>query len=251
MTTGLVFEGKTHRYFLDGVRVPSTTGILGAIAKPFLIDWYGKHGTAEAKRMSKEAADHGTAVHAACERVANAEYLPTDYYDRPTMSNSVAEYNDWFKAHVSRVVLCETPIASRLHQMAGTPDLAAVLKGKIEVRRLGGKIETVDMDGETGVLDLKTSTSVGEDFGLQLEGYRRMLREWLGIEATRRLVIHMPRKTPGKLEVVEFEMSTELDDWRAFLSALVIWHRLFKAKAFAPRNVGRLAAPAPAAGGGS
>lgn len=241
MTNGLVFDEKTHRYFLDGVRVPSTTGILGAINKPFLLKWYGDNGTAEAKRLSKEAADFGTRVHKGCQSVG----LGHSHHSYPVEEwQCIQAYASWFFTHVRSVIAVETPVASRLHQMAGTPDLVAVLEGEIEVRRPSGLIERVDMSGETAVLDAKTSSSVGDDFALQLEGYRRMLMEWLGIEPTRRLVVHMPRKAPGKLEIVEFPMETALDDWRAFLSALVLWHRLFKTRAFAERAVGKLPRPA-------
>lgn len=229
MTNGLVYEEKTHRYFLDGVRVPSTTGITGVIAKPGLLKFYGDNGTVEAKRIARESAEWGTAVHAACAAFATGDADLTGCPSEP--------YGVWFKAHVSRVVLVEQPVASRVHQMAGTPDIAAVLQGRVVVRSaMTGKLSTVDMDGETAVLDLKTGSMVDAGFGLQLEAYRRMVLEWLGVEATRRLVIHMPRKTPGKFEVVEFEPEESLHDWRAFLSASIIWHRLFAATAFAPRK---------------
>lgn len=233
MTNGLVYDDKYHRYFLDDVRVPSTTGICGVINKPGLLKWYGDNGTVEAKRISREAAEFGTRVHKGCESIAKGRF----YLGYPPEEvQCIESYAAWFFKHVSNVVLVEQPVASRVHQMAGTPDIAAVLKGVIEVRRPGGKLELVDMDGETGVLDLKTSSMVDAGFALQLEAYRRMVGEWLGVNATRRLVIHLPRKTPGKIEVVEFPMEDALDDWRTFLSASIIWHRLFKAEAFAPRK---------------
>ena len=218
--TGLVYNDRYHTYHLDGERLPSVTQILGVIRKPGLEKWRGDLGNAEADRIGREAADFGTRVHSACELIAKGQYdtLGTFDFDEDLLP-FVGEYVGWFNANVREVLACETRLASVTHRYAGTVDLVAVL-----------------MTGETAVIDLKTSSMVDSGFGLQLEAYRRALMEQDGIEPTRRLVVQMPRKKPGHLEVHEFEPETALDDWRAFLSASILWHRLFKAEAFAPRK---------------
>jgi hypothetical protein len=214
--TGLVYNDRYHTYHLDGERLPSVTQILSVIRKPGLETWRGNIGNAEADRIAKDAGDHGTAVHAACEAIANGDtLLPYP----PGVVEPAEAYYAWFNANVQEVLACETRLASVTHRYAGTVDLVVRL-----------------MTGDVAVIDLKTSSVVDPSFALQIEAYRQALLEQDGIEATRRLVIHMPRKTPGKLDVLEFPQDEALHDWRAFLSASIIWHRLFAAAAFAPRK---------------
>ena len=217
--TGLVYNDRYHTYHLDGERLPSVTQILGVIRKPGLEKWRGDLGNAEADRVGREAADFGTRVHSACELIANGVLHDGGPPHGADELACVEAYASWFNANVREVLACETRLASATHRYAGTVDLVAVL-----------------MTGETAVIDLKTSSMVDSGFGLQLEAYRRALMEQDGIEPTRRLVVQMPRKKPGHLEIHEFEPETALDDWRAFLSASILWHRLFKAEAFAPRK---------------
>lgn len=216
----LTFDEKRHAYSLDGERLPSVTQILGAIRKPFLETWRGRLGNAECDRISRESADWGTAVHAACEAFATGDADLTGAPGEP--------YQTWFRANVRRVIGAELRVASATHRYAGTIDLVAEL-----------------LDGATVVVDLKTGTTVGDDVPMQLEAYRRALLEQEGIEASRRIVVHLPREKPGELNVIEYPTEGHLDDWRCFLAASIVWHRLFKTKAN-PRP----AASRPGAGAG-
>lgn len=218
--TGLTFDPRRHVYLLDGQRVPSVTQILDCISKPFLVEWYGRLGTIEAKRQAREAADHGTAVHAACEGLALGHSV-SGY--PPGVVPFVETYAKWFGANVRRVIHVEVILGSRAFQYAGCADLVAELT-----------------DGSLAVIDLKTSAGVDETFGAQLSAYAHALKEQEGLAVERRLVVRMPRKEPGKLDVHEF---TSPDDWRAFLAASILFERYFKAAAFAPPKniIGRYA----------
>lgn len=216
----LVFDEKRHTYSLDGERLPSVTQILGAIRKPFLETWRGRLGNAECDRISKESADFGTRVHAACEKLANANHL--DYLDsfEDDMLPYAEQFNGWLSTNVRRVIGAELRVASATHRYAGTIDLAVEL-----------------LDGATVVVDLKTGTTVGDDVPLQLIAYQKALLEQEGIRAVRRIVVHLPRNEPGKLTVVEYPSEDELLDWRAFLACSILWHRLFKTKGTAYRSI--------------
>lgn len=214
----LTFDEKHHRYYLGDQRVPGVTSILACIAKPFLLDWYGRVGGDEARRISRESADFGRAVHAACERIVKAE--PLDYLPFPDEILPFANaYNEWLSRSVRRVIGAEMMLAHPEHLYAGTADVVVEL-----------------YDGSIAIVDVKTSANVSEDFGAQTEAYRRALRVWEGIDATRRLIVHMPRKQPGVIEVHEILPETQTQDWRAFLAASILFHRYFKAEAFAPRR---------------
>lgn len=214
----LLYNDKYHTYHLGETRLPSVSQILGVIRKPFLEQWRGNVGNAEADRIAREAADHGTAVHLACELYADEK---ADEFARAAMRGhpSVAAYADWMDTNVTRVIAVEPMVLSLNHGYAGRADLVIELQ-----------------DGSITIVDLKTSSEVSEDYALQLEAYRRALIETGDIVPTRRLVVHMPRKEPGKLRVVEFAVEDAQRDWRAFLACSIIWHRLFKADAFAPRR---------------
>jgi hypothetical protein len=212
----LVYNDKYHTYHLDGVRLPSVTQILNCIAKPGLVDWKVRVGADEAARVSRETADFGTRVHAACEKIALAN--PLDYLPFPDeIMPFVEAYNVWLACNVARVIGVEMRLASTAHQYAGTADLVAEMH-----------------DGSIAVVDLKTSSSVDETFGAQLSAYVTALAEQEGVVATRRIVVRMPRKEPGKLDVHEFD-DHQLD-WRAFLAASILFHRYFKAEAWAPKR---------------
>jgi hypothetical protein len=210
----LEFDEKRHIYWLGETRLPSVTQILAVINKPGLVDWKVRVGAEEAARVSRETSAFGVAVHAACEAVALGDTLlpyPMEYIQH------VEAYHDWFHANVRRVIGAEMRLASFDHLYAGTADLVAELQ-----------------DGSVAVIDLKTSSSVDEMFGAQLSAYVAALAETEGILADRRIVVRMPRKEPGKLDVHEF--TDHVTDWRAFLAASILFHRYFKAEAFAPKS---------------
>lgn len=212
MFRSIVFQKprRARMYTVDGQKYPSVTEILNCIRKPFLEQWRGRLGNLECDRISREAAEMGTRVHRVCEAI-NSGGTDAAIGELEPFHRS---YTSWFVANVERVVGAEKLLVSRGHRYAGTADLIAVLK-----------------DGSTAIVDLKTGGIVAAEFGLQLEAYRRALLEQDGIEATRRIVIQMPRKEPGALLVHEYD--DHQADWRAFLAASVIWWRLFSESAAA------------------
>jgi len=213
----LTFDEKRHIYLLDGVRLPSVTQILGVIRKPGLEQWRGRVGNTEADRISKESADFGTLVHKNIELYNREGELWPDYdaVARPW----VEVYNRWFVDNVSIVLGAEMRMVCIAHQFCGTADLICEMT-----------------DGSIAVVDIKTSKQLDETFALQLSAYTHLLREWEEITVDRRLVVQMPSDRPGALIVHEFAVEDAQRDWRAFLACSIIWHRLFKAEAFAPRR---------------
>lgn len=212
MTAGLTFDEARHVYRLDGLVLPGVTSVLSVIHKPELLAWYGRLGTVEANRQRDAAADHGTQVHAACEALATLG-IPDDgapWADE--LDPWLRPYCSWFEANVRRVIAAEPRVASRTHGVAGSIDLVAEM-----------------LDGKIAILDLKTGSMVPDTTPLQMAAYGRLLCEQDGIQATRRIAIHLPRKSPGELTAIEYPGETELEDWRAFLCCLILWRR-FMAK---------------------
>lgn len=221
----LEFNETKHQYKLDGVVLPGVTSILGVLHKPELQAWYGRLGTTEANRQRDAAADHGTQVHAACEIEAKNFHNP-DFDDttwEPWLLPFTDAYRSWLNANVHRVIAAEPRVASKTHGVAGSIDLVAEM-----------------IDGQNAILDLKTGSMVPDTTPLQCSAYGRLLLEQDGIQTTRRIAIHLPRKNPGELTAIEYPAESEPDDWRHFLMCLMLWRR------FMQKPARRLSAPAPA-----
>lgn len=194
-------------YKIDGERYPSVTTVLAMIEKSGLAQWRGHIGNAEADRISREATDYGTAIHALVESINRGNRGPFGEPD----DTVVAPYVAWYDEHVACVLGAERLCVSRRFKFAGTADAIVILKG----------------DNDATVLDLKTSKSaLGErEWQLQLAAYALALEED-GITASRRIILRMPRAEPGKLYVQELDADRLEKDQRGFLSVLKLfqWH---------------------------
>ncbi len=209
MIEGLVFNEQRHTYHLDGVRLPSVTGILGIINEPGLNVWRGRVGNDEADRVMHAAADFGTRVHLMCEEIAHfgvEAFEPIGV--EPDIQPFAGAYLSWFNANVRDVLGTETRVASPQHGYAGSLDLCVVL-----------------MDGSAAIVDIKTSKGnyPHPKWGAQLAAYQVALLESAGIVTTRRLIVQMPSARPGELIVHERPLAEARTDWNAFLAALTLY----------------------------
>lgn len=191
-------------YKVDGERYPSVTTILGILEKSGLAKWRGSVGNQEADRISKEAADHGTAIHALVEQINLGNRGPFGEPD----DTVVKAYIEWYDKNISHVLGAERLVASRRFKYAGTADGVIVLNG----------------DRDATVIDLKTSkTDLGQrEWALQLAAYALALEEE-DIYCRRRIILRMPKATPGVLHVLEIPEADLERDQRAFLNVLKIW----------------------------
>ena len=157
--TRRVNRGAGHSYYLDGEKVPGVTTVLNAgFPKSALVNWAAattagfavdhwdelteltpSKRLAELERarfaVSSEAKLRGTVIHGLAHRLVLGEEVevPDEYRDH--VDRCVAFLDDWQAAEL----MVETPVWSRRHRYAGTPDLVATLR-----------------DGRTWMLDWKT-----------------------------------------------------------------------------------------------
>lgn len=198
----------TGRYYkVDGERYPSVTTVLAVLEKSGLAKWRGAVGNEEADRISKEATDFGTAIHALVEQVNLGNRGPFGEPD----DAFVAPYIRWYDETIAAVLGVERLCISRRWKYAGTADGVVVLNG----------------DKDATVIDLKTSKTglAQREWELQLAAYSLALEED-EIDAPRRLILRMPRAEPGKLYVHELDPEDLERDQRAFINILKIfnWH---------------------------
>lgn len=204
-------------YEIDGERYPRVTAVCAVMANSGLAYWRGRVGNAEADRISREATDLGTRAHKAVEQFVKRETercgpAACDNHPCPGWWEGmrtdilpiVRAYVTWHAEHVRAIVASEKLSVSRLHKFAGTVDLVAVL----------------DDDTTPTVIDIKTSNSVSETWGLQTAAYQLALDEE-GIECGRRLIVQLPSKEPGACYA--HDLTDHDQDQRAFINALKLY----------------------------
>jgi hypothetical protein len=192
-------------YKIDGEQYPSVTTILTALANDGITAWKLRVGLAEASRISKDATDYGTDLHALVE-IVNRD---NRHALGPGVQEIVQAYIDWFDEHVERVIGAEKLLVSRRYGYAGTTDVIVVMRG----------------DTDATIVDLKSSkTALGQhEWALQTAAYA-LAAEEDGLDVRRRIIVRMPRAEPGALYIHEFDPEELLTDQRAFLAVL----RVFK-----------------------
>jgi hypothetical protein len=172
----LKFNAASHRYWMDGKPVKGATSLM-KMPQPFLIDWAARtvaeyvadqqdevrhwfdtmerdqivgalKGVHNVKR--DKAAVRGTDVHALAERVVHGEDVEVPEH----LVDHVEGYARWLDAFQVKPILTERSVGNRKHWYAGRFDLIASIA-----------------PGPTWLLDVKTSTSVYGETGLQLAAY--------------------------------------------------------------------------------
>jgi len=173
----LTFSPKSHRYRLDGLDVPSVTGLIkGGIPAPALVSWAARtvaeyvadnpSDVEQLRAMGREpmvaalksvpnakrdaAALKGTDIHALAERFASGEDpdVPAEYLPH------VQGYADFLDRFDVRPVLTECSVAHRKHWYAGRFDLVA------------------DIGLDRWMLDAKTGSGIYAEAAIQTDAYR-------------------------------------------------------------------------------
>jgi hypothetical protein len=191
-------------YKIDGERYPSVTTVLSMLEKSGLATWRGHVGNQEADRISKEATDYGTAIHALVETVNRGQRCQLDADEQ----RYVAPYTAWFDEFVSTCVAAEKLLVSRRFRYAGTTDAIVVMRG----------------DQTASIVDFKSSKTdlAQREWALQTAAYA-LAAEEDDIEIGRRIIVRIPKNDPERLYLTEFPEDELLDDQRAFLAVLKVW----------------------------
>ena len=194
-------------YEINGDLYPSVTTALSIIRKPYLERWRGNLGNTEADYVLHEAGDLGTDVHKACEAINMGMTLSEAfcYVSTPEAMEMVSAYMEWFAKNIDTILLSEEIVYNTTYRYAGRLDLLATISG----------------DNSPSIIDVKTGSSF-TDTPLQLAAYQKPL-EQRGYTIGRRLVVHLSKKDPGKLRVVEYAARDAERDFRTFLYALELY----------------------------
>ncbi len=143
-------------YAVDGVWYPRVTAIVGMKAKPGLYKFYAEQESFEAGEAVKvKSAEEGTLTHNTVEAILRGESPVVPESIRPVIEAFFNFLNhSKIKAH-----LIEERLISKKHHYSGTMDALA------------------EINGQLGVLDIKTSYSIFRDYGIQTSAYAEALIE--------------------------------------------------------------------------
>jgi len=228
----LVYDDILHTYTVDGVPMPSVTGITGVMDKPALIGWAvkvtaeriaelwqpGREYTAEqireaifdAKgaryRASGKAMTIGTMAHDWIEQYIKSKiygFAPPEEHEYPKVASSVSAFLSWEQAHAVKYFTAERKVLSVKHGYSGTVD------------------SVMTVDGKRLAVDLKTSKAIYPEYFIQCAAYAAALEEELGVEYDGIAILRVDKESGA------FEFSVIEDGWRelfdVFLACLTIW----------------------------
>ena len=146
----LQFFKSINGYKVEGIWHPRVTAICKIIGKPGLEKWLAKHGSVAAMTEKRNKIfGFGNLVHDTIEKMLMGEAPEVD----PLISPSIDAFSNWLKAHKVKAFDVERRVVSNKHFYTGTLDALA------------------EIDGNFGILDLKTTDRVWDDQFIQTAAY--------------------------------------------------------------------------------
>jgi len=161
-------NGKRYYVTTGGETYPSVTTVLDSMTdKSSLFEWRKRIGEAEANKISRRAANRGTALHLACEKYLLGEEINFEE-EMPTTNALFAQAKEELDSKVDNIYCIEKPLVSNKLKVAGRVDLIA------------------EYEDDIAVIDFKTSDKTKrkdwiENYFLQASLYSYMFWEMTGI----------------------------------------------------------------------
>ena len=147
---------NTSGYTIDGFWYPRVTQIVSMKVKPGLYKFYAEQESFEAgEAMKAKSAEEGTLIHETVEAILSGQ--------QPVIPENIRPAIDAFMNFLNHNEVSAKQIEERLisqkHRYSGTLDVLA------------------EVNGQLGVLDIKTSYSIYRDYGIQTSAYVEALIE--------------------------------------------------------------------------
>ncbi len=160
----------TNGYEIDGIWYPRVTSIVSIKAKPALYKFYADQANfAAADAIKNKSAEEGTLIHETVEAILKGETPEIPDTIKPVVS----AFLDFRKQNEVVPHQIETRVVSKKHHYAGTLDCLA------------------ELNGQLGVLDIKTSQAIYRDFGIQTSAYIEALRETPSMPPLKRWILRL------------------------------------------------------------
>ena len=158
----LTFDEATHSYFLDGLLIPGVTSVIGSILSPV----YNKDSD-----LMQRAAAFGKAVHRACE-LDDRGTLDMETID-PALLPYLEGWRKFRREHPAELLYNEARACSYKFRFGATID------------------RIMDFGNGPELPDIKTSTTIGPEVGIQTAAYAIAAQEYLGIKIKKRLCVQL------------------------------------------------------------
>ncbi len=143
-------------YTIDGFWYPRVTQIVSMKAKPGLYKFYAEQESFEAgEAMKAKSAEEGTLIHDTVEAILSGQQPVIPETIRP----AIDAFMEFFNHNKVVAKQIEERLISKKHRYSGTLDVLA------------------EVNGQLGVLDIKTSYSIYRDYGIQTSAYVEALVE--------------------------------------------------------------------------
>lgn len=157
-------------YDIDGVWYPRVTSIVSIKAKPALYKFYADQASfSGAEAIKNKSAEEGTLLHETVEGILKSEESPIP----DSVAPAVKAFLDFKNQNEIVPHKIEERIISKKHHYAGTMDCLA------------------ELNGQLGVLDIKTSMAIYRDYGIQTSAYVEALRENPSMPPLKRWILRL------------------------------------------------------------
>ena len=171
-----VYKRAENKYY------PSVTTILQYMPKNKYFETWLKDVGHNSDIIMRKAGKEGTQVHEAAEKLVVGETVEwQDDFGKAKYSelvwNMILKFADFWKSCEPELISTEDFVYSDKFLYAGTADLV------------------VKMNGETWLLDIKTSNSLHKSYDLQLAAYAKAIEEIKGIKIDRTGIIWLKAST--------------------------------------------------------
>ena len=152
--------------------------------KGALIGWTRKHclNGEDSMKLLKEAGRIGTLAHIMIEEYINGGAVNLDDYTPSEISQAKTAYYsfyEWFKNNDVEFYETELKLVSEKYQFGGTFDALCFVNGKFVI------------------CDWKTSTSVYDEFLIQLGAYRQLIKENLSYDIKGAILLKLDKEENG------------------------------------------------------
>jgi hypothetical protein len=232
---------------------PSVTTKLQIVAKPFLAEWRGNLGNREADLRMFEAAERGTRIHAAWERMTTGGAVIYQPPKKPTFTaeeikrisdehNGLVEiikYQDemiqcaklekLLKVLTPQIIASEVIVYSDKYREAGTIDNVFGIK---EGSYLINGRKPLYLKGGTYIGDLKTGNSFDDNAYMQMAGYAfAWVERYPTIKIEGTLGIHTGSKNKTGIPGLSVFLRTQEEmqqDFKDFRNVSSMWERKHK-----------------------
>ncbi len=211
------FECTSNEYRINGKNYARVTQTLSSISKPGLVAWFLKVGHARANKIKETRQNLGTRVHKLFEDILKGKKVDTSTCNTE-IKDDVWLFNIFKDECKLQPEALEQHLWSNNYGYAGTadyigyytPDAKYIVRGH---SRFKGKSYVL--------LDWKTSTSIHDEYWLQLAAYLQAFEELTGIRLDGAAVVQFRN---GQVKIKERTYDELQALFKVYISNLIIYH---------------------------